>query len=191
MKYIFLIFLALMFSGCLTTIGTGMNANTIYNVYSVSQDERGIYSIIRDKVIKTKIQAKIASTKNLSNFDIDVESFWGEVLLIGEVDNVEQKLELVDIAKNSSGVRKIKTYIRLKSDRGCSSSDEIAILAQLKKELFSDSLINGTNIGVSVVQCDVVFSGVVDKIEQEKRAIWYAIHTKNVREIYSFLIVLE
>ncbi|KHF13156.1 transporter, partial [Vibrio parahaemolyticus] len=82
-------------------------------------------------------------------------------------------------------------YIRLKSDRGCSSSDEIAILAQLKKELFSDSLINGTNIGVSVVQCDVVFSGVVDKIEQEKRAIWYAMHTKNVREIYSFLIVLE
>ncbi|OCR87591.1 transporter, partial [Campylobacter fetus subsp. testudinum] len=39
--------------------------------------------------------------------------------------------------------------------------------------------------------CDVVFSGVVDKIEQEKRAIWYAMHTKNVREIYSFLIVLE
>nr|WP_235600179.1 BON domain-containing protein [Campylobacter fetus] len=180
-----------MFSGCLTTVGTGMNANTIYNVYSVSQDERGIYSIIRDKVIKTKIQTKIASTKNLSNFDIDVESFWGEVLLIGEVDSAEQKLELVDIAKSSGGVRKIKTYIRLKSDRECGSSDELAILAQLKKELFSDSLINGTNIGVSVVQCDVVFSGVVDNIEQEKRAIWYAMHTKNVREIYSFLIVLE
>lgn len=189
-KIIFLTLLAFMFCGCIG-VAAGMNANTVYSVYSLSNDERGIYSIIKDKIIKTKIQTKIANSKNLSNFDIDVESFWGEVLLIGEVENQAQKLELVELAKDTYEVKKIKTYIKYKKDRICSTSDELAILANLKKELISDSLINSTNIGVSVVQCDVIFSGVVHKIEQEKRAIWYAAHTPNVRDIYSFLQVVE
>lgn len=187
MKQIIIFILPLVLSGCVGLIATGMNVNTAYNAYAISKDERGIYSIVSDKIIKTKIQSKILGSKNLSNFDIDVEVFWAEVFLIGEVETLEQKLELVKIAKNTNGVEKIKTYIKLKKDRVCSSSDELAILTSLKKELFSDSLINSTNIGVSVVQCDVVFSGVVESIEQEKRAIWYAAHTQNVVDIYSFL----
>ena len=37
---------------------------------------------------------------------------------------------------------------------------------------------------VSIVGCDVVFSGVVDSIEQEKHAIWYAKHIDGVADVY-------
>ena len=52
-------------------------------------------------------------------------------------------------------------------------------------------MVEGTNVRVSIVGCDVVFSGVVDSIEQEKHAIWYAKHIDGVADVYSFLKVIK
>lgn len=188
MKYVVLVFIMMFYHGCYNEVSTTMNLSSIYGI---TKDERGIYSITRDKIIKTKIQAKIMNSKNLSNFDIGVESFWGEVILLGEVENLSQRKELINIAKNTDGVRKIKTFIKFKKDRICSRSAELIILATLKKDLIADSLIDSTNIVVSVVQCNVIFSGVIDNKEQEKRVIWYAKNLDNVREIHSFLQILD
>jgi len=60
-----------------------------------------------------------------------------------------------------------------------------------KQNLFKDSVVEGTNVRVSIVGCDVVFSGVVDSIEQEKHAIWYAKHIDGVADVYSFIKVIK
>ena len=52
-------------------------------------------------------------------------------------------------------------------------------------------MVEGTNVRVSIVGCDVVFSGVVDSIEQEKHAIWYAKHIDGVADVYSFIKVIK
>ena len=44
---------------------------------------------------------------------------------------------------------------------------------------------------VSVVQCNVVFTGIITDIEQEKHAIWYAKHINGVRDVYSFLKIFK
>ena len=170
--------------GCLelfTTV-TPLTGINIYDAYSISQDERGIYSITKDKFIKTKIQTKILGTSGLSNLNLDVESFYGDVYLIGVVPDAEHK--------NTTGVSKIYTYIRFPENGGeCESN--LAIMLTLKNSLFKDSIISGTSIRVSVVQCNVVFTGIITDIEQEKHAIWYAKHIDGVRDVYSFLKVLK
>lgn len=96
---------------------------------------------------------------------------------------------MINLAKQTSGVKNVHTYLKTKQERyECSSFN---ILANLKQNLFSDSIIKGTNVRVSVVGCDVVFSGVISKIEQEKHAIWYAKHIDGVQEVYSFLKILN
>ena len=60
-----------------------------------------------------------------------------------------------------------------------------------KTDLIADPLIDSTSINIHIVQCDVVFSGAVNSIEQEKRALWYALHTDGVSKAYSFLHVLR
>ena len=85
-------------------------------------------------------------------------------------------------------MRKIYTYLRVKkSEYPC---DSLSILANLSKSL-QDSVVEGTNVRVSIVGCDVVFSGVVDSIEQEKHAIWYAKHIDDVADVYSFIKVIK
>ena len=64
-------------------------------------------------------------------------------------------------------------------------------MLNLKNNLFKDSIISGTSVRVSVVQCNVVFTGIITDIEQEKHAIWYAKHINGVRDVYSFLKIFK
>ncbi|ARR00242.1 MULTISPECIES: BON domain-containing protein [Campylobacter] len=191
MKFIILAILtSIIISGC-TFKSPLLNLNSIYDTYTISKDERGIYTIIKDNIIQKKIQAKILATPNLSNFHIDVVSQWAEVLLIGEVASMSDKMELINLAKNTMGVNHIKTYINLKTENSCHFTDELAILTKIKTNLISDPLIDSTNINIHIIQCDVVFSGAIATIEQEKRALWYALHTDGVNSAYSFLHILK
>lgn len=187
------LFFVFFFSGCLeifTTIPSPLTGLNVYDAYLISQDERGIYLIAKDKVIKTKIQSKILASSGLSNLDIDVESFYGNVYLIGVVPDTDHKTKLVNLAKNTAEVEKIYTYIRFPNDaKECKSN--LSIMLALKNNLFKDSKISGTSVRVSVVQCNVVFTGLITDIEQEKHAIWYAKHIQGVNEVYSFLRVVN
>ncbi|MGG7048644.1 MULTISPECIES: BON domain-containing protein [unclassified Campylobacter] len=165
------------------------NAINVYDIYSVSRDERDIGSITNDKYIQSKIRSKILFTKGLSSFDIEVEVFYGEVYLLGLVQSDGFKNALLQLAKDTAGVRKVHEYIRIKqANYPCSSTK---ILANLKANLFSDSSVKSTNVRIGVVGCDVVFSGIVATHEYEKHAIWYAKHIDGVADVYSFLRVLR
>ena len=184
-----LAFFALFLCSCSSVISPATAPLNVYDAYSISRDKRGIYSITRDKFIQSKLQSKILFSSGLSNIDIEIECFYGDAYLIGLVDSKELGDKLIELAKNTDGVRKIYTYLRVKKpEYPCSS---IGILADLKKNLFKDSVVEGTNVRVSIVGCDVVFSGVVDSVEQEKHAIWYAKHIDGVADVYSFLKVIK
>lgn len=188
-----LIIFVFLFSGCLEIFTAPVSPLTVVNVYdaySISQDERSIAQITKDKIIKSKIQSKIFATSGLSNISIDVESFYSKVFLIGVVSDLEHKNKLIQIAKDTAEVEKIYTYIRFPEDAG-DCQGNTAIMLNLKNNLFRDSIISGTSIRVSVVQCNVVFTGVIPSIEQEKHAIWYAKHIDGVADVYSFLQILR
>ena len=188
-KLFYVAFFATFFSGCveiLTAPVSPLTVANVYDVYSISKDERSIGQIVKDKLIKTKIQSKILTTSGLSNISIDIESFYGKVYLIGIVPDLEHKNKLIELAKNTSEVEKIYTYIRLPQDaKECKSNT--SIMLNLKNNFFKDSVISATGIKVSVVQCDVVLTGVISSIDQEKHAIWYAKHIDGVEDVYSFL----
>lgn len=182
-----LLFSAL-FCGCAGRLSPATNALSVYDVYSVSRDHRNFGDIASDKFIQTKIQSKILFSSGLSNVDLEIECFLGEVYLIGLIESEQAREKLIELAKSTSGVSKIHEYLRLKKpEYPCSS---LKILANLKQNLFTDTDVSSTNVRVSVVGCDVVFSGIVADGEHEKHAIWYARHIDGVEDVYSFLRVV-
>ncbi len=182
-----LLFSAL-FCGCAGPLSPATNALSVYDVYSVSRDHRNFGDIASDKFIQTKIQSKILFSSGLSNVDLEIECFLGEVYLIGLIESEQAREKLIELAKSTNGVSKIHEYLRLKKpEYPCSS---LKILANLKQNLFTDTDVSSTNVRVSVVGCDVVFSGIVADGEHEKHAIWYARHIDGVEDVYSFLRVV-
>ena len=137
-KILFFSILAFIFGGCveiLTTVSP-LSVVNVYDAYSIAKDEREISQIAKDKIIKTKIQAKILASSGLSNMSLDVESFYADVYLIGVVPDLEHKNKLIQLAQNTSGVQKIYTYIRFADDaKDCKNNTSIMLNLKNKKIL--------------------------------------------------------
>ena len=106
------IFISIIISGC-SFKSPLLNLNSIYDTYTISKDERGIYAIIKDNIIQKKIQTKILATPNLSNFHIDVVSQWGEVLSIGAVATIEQEKRALWYALHTDGVSNAYSFLHI------------------------------------------------------------------------------
>lgn len=169
-----------------------MNSTTAYDVYSIVREERGIYSITKDKIIKTQIQAKILDDENLSIFDIGVESFYGIVYLIGEYEKKEQIQSLINYAKQTNGVRKIIYYLMpINQNPNCTSRENLTLRANFKANLLLDKYVKGTNVHIHTVGCKVILTGVVNSKNEAKYIEKYAQNAYLSQGVRSYLLVLE
>lgn len=177
--------------GC-NIVSLAMNSSTAYDVYSIAREERGIYSITKDKIIKTTIQAKILDDENLSIFDIGVESFYGRVYLIGEYEKKEQIQTLVNYARQTNGVKKIIYYLMpINSNKNCTSAENLTLRANFKANLLLDKHTKGTNIHIHTVGCKVILTGVVSSKKEAKYIENYAKNAYLSQGVRSYLIVLD
>lgn len=69
---------------------------------------------VDDNVIKSEINGKILADPNLKFFQIDVASFNGNVTLSGQVPNREAETRLLNIARNTKGVKSVKSNLQVK-----------------------------------------------------------------------------
>lgn len=190
MRYIPLFLIPFFICAC-STLPPALNFLSVFDIYSSSKDSRDIYTQSQDKIIKTNIQSQFLAHDRLNNTDIDVESYYGEVLLIGETSSQNDVQNAINIAQSVSGVKKVKTFLIPKNKNSCTSYENNTILLNLKKELYADSVVKGSTIRVNVIQCKVVLSGVVNTINELKHIMWYATHIDGINEVYSFIHVFE
>ncbi len=69
---------------------------------------------VDDATIKSEINGKILADPNLKFFQIDVASFDGNVTLSGAVPNRDAETRLLNIARNTKGVKSVKSNLQIK-----------------------------------------------------------------------------
>lgn len=72
---------------------------------------------VDDAVITSKVKSKLIEDQALKAFQIDVETFRGDVLLSGFVDNSEQISKAVEVAKSVNGVKAVKNSLIVKKEK--------------------------------------------------------------------------
>lgn len=72
---------------------------------------------VNDAVITSKVKTKLVEDQALKAFQIDVETFRGDVLLSGFVDNQEQIGKAVEVAKSVDGVKAVKNSLIVKKEK--------------------------------------------------------------------------
>lgn len=176
------------FCGCSGVMSDLFMGKNIYDVYGLSVDERGLYTIAKDRKIITKIQAYIASLGLSKALSIDVESFYGQVYLIGEYSSVGEKNKIIEYTRRIEGVRHVTTYLQKDSNRkNCSSVEDLSLITQIKSSLLANESIWGTDIHVHVVQCNAVLAGIVKTTVEKEKAIYIAKHTSGIKSVTSFI----
>lgn len=79
---------------------------------SQKQESTGEY--IDDSVITARVKAAIAQDPSLSAFQINVETFKGEVQLSGFVDSARDKTRAGEVAAGVKGVKSVKNDLVVK-----------------------------------------------------------------------------
>lgn len=71
---------------------------------------------LSDATITSKVKTKLIADEKLKAFQIDVETFRGDVLLSGFVDSNQQAQHAVEIAKSVKGVKTVKDALVVKTE---------------------------------------------------------------------------
>ena len=158
--------------------------------YNTAVDERNVRTVASDTKIKATIFQKFIEDDLVKTFDIDIACYYGHVYLIGEYDAEKQKNRAVEIAGDVEGVKDVTTHL-LKKKKGdpCGMTDNLAIKAKVKAKLIKDEDIWSTNVEVIVVQCNVVFVGLVGSDKEIETIIAHAKTVEGIRSVKSFLKV--
>ena len=173
--YLILI-LAILMSGCVT------------DIYKAAVDERSLGEQYDDHSITMSIRKKFLEDEKVKYFDISTYVYNGHVYLVGEYETAAQKDQAVKLARQVEGVKSVTDYfLPEKEDENCGTTDNLELLAKVKKDLIGDVDISSTQIEVNALQCNIILLGLVDSTDDINKAVAHAKAVEGVRSVKSFL----
>ena len=88
---------------------------TVYGCQTPAGRSAGV--VVDDAAITAKVKGKIFKDSILKGFAISVNTFQGEVTLIGAVDSEEAISRAGELARSTAGVTNVNNHIKLKTTK--------------------------------------------------------------------------
>jgi hyperosmotically inducible periplasmic protein len=107
---VFLLAGAMLLSGCAAVVVGGAAAAAYY----VGKDDRAADVIAKDATITAEVKSKLIAEPGVRSLEINVDTYDGIVTLKGDVKSQEQGAVVERIARSASGVKSVKTELRIK-----------------------------------------------------------------------------
>lgn len=141
-----------------------------------------------DAWITTKVKSAIAAEKDLSSFDVNIETEKGVVQLFGFVENQDQIDRAGKLASSIEGVKSVKNDLKIDSTQTAKSAmktetGDAAITAKVKAALIREKDLSALDINVETENGVVQLGGFVDSKEQVDRAAKVAGKVKGVKSV--------
>jgi osmotically-inducible protein OsmY len=174
-------------SGCVPVILGGAAAGGY-----ASGQERGISGTATDAAIRVQIN-DLWFRYNIDMMQaLDLSVREGRVLITGNVQNPEWKIEAVKLAWQANGVKEVLNEIEI---RDSSSLGDYArdtwISTRLRGNLTFDSQIRSLNFSIETQNAVVFVMGVARSQAELDRVINYARNTPSVRRVVNYVRIRE
>jgi len=141
-----------------------------------------------DAWITAKVKSAIAVEKDLSSFDVNIETENGVVQLFGFVENQDQIDHAGKVASSIEGVKSVKNDLKIDTTQTAKSAastevGDAAVTAKVKAALIREKNLSALDINVETENGVVQLAGFVDKKEQIDRAGKVASGIKGVKSV--------
>jgi len=170
-------------SGCFATVLVGGGTAT----GSAVNDERSLGNRIDDATISSKIDTRLIAEKDMPSRWISAEVIAGDVVLTGYLPSQEQIDRAVYICRHVSGVRSVRTEIKLGEPPTGELFSDTWITTKVKRELFADEEVSGFSVHVETVDGKVYLQGIIGNSLQRQRATTLAKSVKGVTSVVNLL----
>ena len=158
-------------------------------VGSASTSTRGFSGTIEDTYLMSKIVSKITFMK-LSNFsNITVSVINGNVLLAGNVQNREKRLELIQKVWEIEGVEEIYNEVEIGPQNSITEKTEDFVFeAKIENRLLFEPGIFSNNYSVDVVNGNVYVMGISSDIEEKTKIENFL---NNMNDIKKLILLID
>ena len=182
-KIINLLIISLLVNSCAIISTTGSL------VGSASTSTRGFSGTIEDTYLMSKIVSKITLMKlsNFSNITVSVNN--GNVLLAGNIENQEKRLELTKKVWWIDGVEEVYNELEIGPPISFSEKTEDFIFeAKIEKRLLFEPGIYTNNYSVDVVNGNVYVMGISSDIEEKTKVENFL---NNMNDIKKLILLVD
>ncbi|MET4161516.1 osmotically-inducible protein OsmY [Marinobacterium sp. MBR-111] len=149
-----------------------------------NQDSRTLGSYLEDEAIETKTLVNISKgSQPLAQSHINVVSYNGQILLVGQVPNEQVKQEAERVASQVRHVRKIHNELEIAGPTSTIvRSNDVYLTSRIKVQMLADKSIEGNRIKVVTENGVVYLMGLVRRDEAD-RAVDITRSVTGVRKI--------
>lgn len=158
-------------------------------VGSASTSTRGFSGTIEDTYLMSKIVSKITLMKlsNFSNITVSVNN--GKVLLAGNIEDQEKRLELIRKVWWIDGVKEVYNELEIGPQISFSEKTEDFIFeVKINNRLLLEPGIFSNNYSVSVVNGNVYVMGISSNIEEKTKIENFL---KNMNDIKKLILLVD
>lgn len=178
---------ALALVGCSTTgVAVGAGAATAV----AASEERGLSGAVSDTAIEAQINALLLQRDFETFRKVGVKSYERRVLLTGQVQRPEMRLDAVRLAWQVRGVKEVINEIEVTDAGGAEAyAHDVWISTQLRSKLLIDKEILSINYSVETVGGTVYLMGFARSSEELARVEAHARNLGYVRRVVSYVRV--
>jgi len=153
-------------------------------------DERNFARSVNDISAARAIKARMQRAEGFKLGGVDVEVAEGIVLLAGNVQTPEDRIEAERIAWSASRIHEVGNEIMIKEKQGTVRNTKDGILNQkVRARLIADKTVKARNFNLEVHDGIVYLLGVARTPQELERAAHIASTTKGTREVISYATI--
>lgn len=157
---------------------------------SAATEERGVEGVVSDTAIRTKINARWLGHDVDMFVAVQLEVVEGRVLLAGQVEKPEHRVDAVRLAWKVDGVKEVINEIRIAKSRGIDEySRDGWITAQLRARILFDKDVASINYSIDCVGRVVYLMGIARSKAEHERVKAHARDIPYVKRVISHAIL--
>ena len=187
-KYIIIILMGIVFSGCVGFSSKGLFGTGV----SIAFDPRSVGTQIEDSIMQKSLAARILLKNKNYVLSVKTKVLDGRVFMTGKVDSPEEKLQLTKLAWETDGVRSVRNDIKIKEEFNFRrSAKDILITSQLRTAIILNKNIKATNYQIDTYKKKVYIYGIAMTFEEKDLVISEAEEILDVQKVIASIILVE
>ena len=187
-KSILLIFIFIIFAGCVGTASTGLFGTGV----TLALDPRSIGTQIDDSVMQKNLLTRLVLKEKSYLLSVKTKVLDGRIFLTGKVENPEEKLQITKLAWETKGVRSVKNDIKMKEEFNFKqSAKDLLITSQLRTAIIFNKKIKATNYQIDTYKKKIFIYGIAKTAEERELVINEAEEILDVKEVIASIFLVE
>ena len=187
---LFILFFLLLYS-CVPLVGVS-TVGIVKTSIEIADDPRTLGRIVDDSVIEKKFLFKISQIDEKYLLKINSQSIDGRFLLKGNVDTIQEKIQITKIAWETDGVRSVENLIKVDDQSSWKDkAKDLLITSQFKVAIVANNNIKSNNFNFTTINKNLYIFGIARDEQERKIVINEAKSVPGVSEVISSIFLKD